>query len=237
VALTALQEITLGIGHFAVGLALKKAEPRINLGPLVFAAYLTDLLFGTFVLLGLEQYHVPPDVATKHYLTFTFPYSHGLLATLVWASLAGLIACRLTNGMSFQRSATWLVVAAVCSHFVLDAVVHIPEIPVIGEDSYKIGLGLWNHLFLGLGLEVVLVAAGLAIYWDCTRARSAVGRFGMPALLISFTALMVATQATMTSAPPPGWLIAGWILLPMVFSGLAFWLDCHRVPADAVVTV
>lgn len=222
----------MGIGHFAVGLALKKAEPRLNLGPLVLAAYLPDLLFGTLVWLGLEQYHVPSDVAAKHYLSFTFPYSHGLLVTVVWASLAGLVTYRLTSSKPFQRNAAWIVAAAVCSHFVLDALVHVPELPLMGEVSYKIGLGLWNHLPIGLGLEVAIVAAGWAIYWKCTRARSAVGRFGMPGLLIFFTTFMVATQATMSSAPPRGGLIASWILLPLVFSGLAYWLDRNRIPAD-----
>jgi hypothetical protein len=231
VALTSLQEITLGIGHFAVGLALKKVEPRLNLGPLVLAASFSDILFGLLVWVGLEQYQVPADVAAKHYLTFIFPYSHGLLATVLWASPAGLVAYRLTSGKPFRKTAAWIVVAAIFSHFLLDAVVHVAELPVVGEGSYKIGLGLWNHLRIELGLEVAMVAVGLGIYWKATRGVTAVGRFGIPALLIFFTSLMVATQATMSSAPPRGGLIASWIFLPLIFSGLAYWLDPKRSPA------
>ena len=65
----------MGIGHFAVGLALKKAEPRLNLGPVILSVYLSDFFLGVFVWLGLEQYHIPPDFAARRYMTFTFPYS------------------------------------------------------------------------------------------------------------------------------------------------------------------
>ena len=74
----------MGIGHAAVALGASRAEPRINVGLLIFAALLADFLLGIFAALGLEQAHVPPDYASRHYLTFTFPYSHGLVSLLIW---------------------------------------------------------------------------------------------------------------------------------------------------------
>ena len=75
------------VGHLGVGLGLKKVEPEVNLGLLFFATLLLDFLLGIFVLMGIEQVHVPADYASLHYLMFTFPYSHGLLASLIWAAL------------------------------------------------------------------------------------------------------------------------------------------------------
>ena len=79
------------VGHLGVGLALSSRSRRFRLGPLLGATMLLDVLLGVFVLARMEQVIVPPDFATGHYLEFVFPYSHGLLNSLLWASLtAGL---------------------------------------------------------------------------------------------------------------------------------------------------
>ena len=74
-------------GHLAAGLVLKKMEKRLNLGWLFFATLFHDFLLGILVLLGWEQIHIPSNFAQTHYLTFTFPYSHGLAASMVWSGL------------------------------------------------------------------------------------------------------------------------------------------------------
>jgi hypothetical protein len=71
------------IGHLGVGLALKKVEPRPNLGWLVAAAMLLDIVRWVLVLAGIEQGHVPEDYAQRRYLTFVFPYSVSSLVILV----------------------------------------------------------------------------------------------------------------------------------------------------------
>jgi hypothetical protein len=67
----------VGIGHVAIGLGLKSADRRSNAGLLIFAALFADFLLGCFALAGWESYQVPRDYAHKHYLLFTFPWSHG----------------------------------------------------------------------------------------------------------------------------------------------------------------
>src|SRR5689334_19932365 len=114
-------------GHLAAGLALKKAEPRVNLGILFFASLFADFLLGLFVLFGIEQVHVPANFADIHYLMFTFPYSHGLLASLLWSLLAFLVVQPLWRKKREQKRRAGLVIAlAVFSHFLLDWLVHIP---------------------------------------------------------------------------------------------------------------
>src|SRR5690348_15166961 len=115
----------MGIGHAAVALGASRAVPRVNAGILIFAAFLADFLLGIFGALGMERAHVPPDYATRHYLTFTFPYSHGLMALISWGVLFGAIFCwvdRQDRGRAF-----WIMAALVFSHFVLDGLVHVPE--------------------------------------------------------------------------------------------------------------
>lgn len=221
----------MGIGHFAVGLALKKAEPRMNLGSLIFAAFLADFLLGVFVWLGMEQYQVPSDVAAKHYLTFTFPYSHGLAATILWSLLAAGLAFGLASPSGIRSRAAWIIAGAVFSHFILDAVVHVVGLPLFGGDSSKIGLGLWNHLGLELSLEIFMAVVGLVIYLQCTQGRGLLACYGMIVLMALLTPAMVIGQATMTSAPPPSGLIASWILAPLLLALSAYRLDRARAPA------
>ena len=60
-------------GHYAAGLMLGRLEPRLNPGVLFFCAILADILLGVFVLLGIEEVHIPPSrVATRHYLSSRF---------------------------------------------------------------------------------------------------------------------------------------------------------------------
>ena len=72
------------VGHLGVGLALKKIEPKINLGILFFASLFIDILLGLFILADLEQVMVPNAYSQLHYLHFSFPYSHSLFAVVIW---------------------------------------------------------------------------------------------------------------------------------------------------------
>src|SRR5215472_16379951 len=111
----------MGIGHVAVGLGLKFTDRRINVGWLIFAALLPDFLLGWFALAGLESYAAPRDYAAVHYLLFTFPWSHGLLADLAWATIAGVVAW----GIARRPTVAIIVAVAVLSHFLLDGIVHV----------------------------------------------------------------------------------------------------------------
>src|SRR5262245_56887201 len=129
------------VGHLGAGLAAKRIAPRPNLGMLFLAAMLLDALLWIFVLLGLEQVHIPANFAETHYLTFNFPYSHGLLPTFGWAVAAALA----TRAFGWSARAALVIAAVVSSHFVLDVVVHVAGLPVLGPRSPHLGLGLWRH--------------------------------------------------------------------------------------------
>lgn len=217
----------MGPGHLGVGLALKRVDRRLNAGWLVLAAYLLDLLLGVFVLVGIEQVHVPPDLPARHYLLYTFPWSHGLIASLGWSLAAALVALAATRG---RRLAAFAIGAAVFSHFLLDAIVHVPELPVAGPSSPKLGLGLWNHLPAALALEAALVVVGLVLHAGVGTSHTPIGRYGMPLFASAITVMMLAGQAMMVAAPPPAALAAGWILQTLGVSLVVYWLDRQRAP-------
>jgi hypothetical protein len=217
-------------GHVGAALVIGRAERRLNLGVFVVAAFLLDLVLWPFALLGWESIQLPADFARTHQPEFTFPYSHGLLAALGWSALAGGLTLRLQPQLGEgRRKAAFLVAAAVFSHWVLDALVHRPELPVAGDASPKLGLSLWNHLPAGLGAEAVIVLLGLGLFLPgCRLPRGrAIGLAVLTLLLLGFT------LAGMTVAPPPPSVaaMAASSLGTLVVTGALFlWLG--RTPRD-----
>lgn len=209
---------------------MKRVEPRVNLGLLFFAALLLDFLLGVFYWAGLERAFVPADYPNLHYLRFDFPYSHGLAASLLWSAATFLLARYLWRAGAATKVGLVLGLA-VFSHFILDFVVHAPELPVLGRDSTKLGLGLWNHMAVALTLEMSLVAAGLALYLGCAGRRNSGGRVGVLLLMVVFSAL---TVAGMTSSVPPALNLAAatWIAVPLLLGGIGFWLDRGSRPTQ-----
>ena len=218
----------MGIGHAAVALGAARATPRVNAGVLIFAAFLADFLLGIFAALGMEQAHIPPDFRTRHYLTFTFPYSHGMVALMAWGLLFGAVCCWVDR--QDRVRAFWVIAALVFSHFLLDGLVHAPELPLLGESSPKVGLALWNHMGLELTLETLMALTGLIIYWSL-KGGTRVTRWGMAAFVVLLTALTW-IQLVSTAAPTNSELIGSWILAPVVFSAIPYAFDRRRVAAQ-----
>lgn len=206
-------------GHIAAGLALGRAERRVNVAWFVAAAVLLDVLVWIFILLGWESVRFPPDFAASHQPAFTFPYSHGLLASLLWSAAAGALAWALRR----DGRLAGLLAAAVFSHWLLDFVVHRPELPVAGASSAGLGLALWDHMPLALLLEAALTVAGVALFlagsgWPRARARALAGFVG---ITLAFTVVGM----TAAPAPPsPALMAVTSLALLAVVCGLVAWL-------------
>jgi hypothetical protein len=205
----------MGVGHAAVAVTASKWASRVNVGWLVFGSLLADLLLGVFVLMGWEHATAPADFATNHFLVFTFPYSHGLVPLLLWGAFFSFVASRVE---SLDRRAMFVLAAVVISHFVLDAIVHVVGLPLLGERSPKIGLGLWNHVVVELCIETLMAIIGGS-------------RIGIPCLVGVF-ALLTWTQLS-SSPPNPSRLAIFWIGSPVLLGLVAFCLDRKRVTTSA----
>lgn len=213
------------VGHIGAGLVLKKMEPRINLGVFFLAVMFADLLLWPLVLLGIESVVAPEEFAAKHYFTFVFPYSHGLATTFIWSLLAGLWAWTALGPAFQRRSIAALVVAlAVFSHFILDAIVHIPDLPLLGEHSYKIGLGLWRQMPLEIAVELLLSGAALFFFIKGSGLRRS--RIALAVGLVVFLGAMTAAGPYMTPEPPPASVQAMSAFITLVVVVLiGFWID------------
>ena len=222
-------------GHVGAALVIGRAERRVNVGVFVLAALFLDVVLWLFVLLGWESVTIPADFASTHQPAFVFPYSHGLLASIAWSALAGAVAFLWAPRVgALKRRVAALVAAAVFSHWLLDVLVHVPELPLAGAGSMKLGLGLWRRMPVALVAEVAIVVVGLCLFVPgapLSRAR----KLGLAALTLLILAL---TVAGMTLAPPPPSataMAASSLLTLIVVSAFVGWIgrppDEKRVSA------
>jgi len=213
------------VGHIALALAAKRVAPRTNLGLLALGAQWADTLWPALVLIGVEQVKIRPGVTVMTPLDFvSYPWSHSLLMLAVWGVLA-YIAYRAGGG---QRAAVVLG-ALVVSHWVLDVVTHRPDMPLVPFGGPRLGLGLWNHPAAELLLEGGMYAGGAWIYFRSTRPRDAIGRWAVPALLLTLGAIWLGASF---GPPPPSVDAVAWSgLIGWLFFAWAWWGDAHREPA------
>jgi cytochrome bd-type quinol oxidase subunit 2 len=216
-------------GHLGVGLALKKLEPRLNVGFLLLASLVLDVLLGVFVLVGLESVVVPEQYPTLHYLRFVFPFSHSLVSAIGWTALVALATWALWRTDRRTRTkAAAAMGAAMALHWVGDWLEHPAQLPLGPQGGPMLGLGLWNELPVALVLEVLLVVIGAVLYLSATRARGDAGRWILVAIITLLTVLAVAGQASATQSPPETGVALSWIVQAAVVTALALLLDRER---------
>ena len=147
------------IGHFAVAFAAKKAAPRASLGTLVVAAAFLDVVWPVLVLLGVERLRIVPNFTAVNPFDFTYyPWSHSLAMAIVWSVAFGLAYFAVSRD---RAGAFWLGLV-VASHWVLDFVSHVPDMPLYPGGSEKFGLGLWRSIPATFAVEGLLFVAGIA---------------------------------------------------------------------------
>ena len=180
------------VGHYGVSFAAKKAEPGVPLWVLFIAVQLLDVLWAPFVLLGIEKVRIVPGITASNPLDLYYmPYTHSLVAAIGW-SVVAFLAYRLTVRSAPTRAAV-IVGLAVFSHWVLDFLVHRPDLPLY-DNTAKVGLGLWNLPAVALGLEALLLFGAMWLYVRHTARRTAMLVFGV---------IMLGIQAYVFFGPPP----------------------------------
>jgi hypothetical protein len=218
------------VGHYGPSFAIKAIRPTIPLWLLFIAVQLVDVAWAVLVLLGVEKVRIVPGITASNPLDLYYmPYTHSLVAAIVWSVAAAVVVVLLPR-VATRAAAIWIG-AAVFSHWVLDVLVHRPDLPIY-DDTMKIGLGLWNFPAVALALEVALLFGGMVMYLRVTQAVNAIGRFGLPVLGV----VMVAIQCYVFFGPAPTSPAAAAttaLVAYVVFAVLAEWLARQRRHAVA----
>jgi hypothetical protein len=213
------------IGHFAVGFAAKRFAPRASLGWLLAAPMFLDLIWPLFVLAGVELVRIEPGNTAFTPLEFvSYPWSHSLLMTLVWAALLAA----LYQWKARYWPGTVAIALGVASHWLLDFVSHRPDMPLAPGVATRVGLGLWNHVAATVAVEVAMLVAGVTLYVSATKPVTRAGSWGFWGFL---TLLGFLYAGAVRGDPPPNVTL---LALSALFAWLAVWwaawFDRNRVP-------
>ena len=213
------------VGHYGVAFAVKTERNKIPLWVLFVAVQLLDFLWAPFVLLGIEKVRFVPGItATNGLDLYYMPYTHSLIGALFWSAVAFAIYKIGWRNIA-SNSAALLVGFAVFSHWLLDLIVHRPDLPIY-DDTMKVGFGLWNHRGVEFVLEIGILLVGAVLY---LKRNGAIARkIG----IIIFVAALVLIQTSNTFVRRPPTSDRAFAITALVFytvfAVIAFLLEKRR---------
>ena len=185
------------VGHYGVSFAAKPVGKRVPLWVWFIAVQWLDVVWSVLVLMGIEKLRIVPGFTEANALDLYYmPYTHGLPGSIVLSFIFGGIVALFTLG---NRWATALLVAAASfSHWILDLVVHKPDLPLY-DNTAKVGFGLWQHVALSLPLELVVLGLGAWVYTRTIKFAGAKGLY----VFCGFVSFLTVMQVYANFGPPP----------------------------------
>ena len=218
------------IGHYGIGFALKKVEPRLSLGLLIFGAILLDILFGLFLLTGIENANIVPGATVVSPFEFyDYPFSHSAVGAIIWAT-TGFLAYWLWPGRDRvqRKQPAFILAIAIFSHFILDVISHTPDMTIYVPNSPTLGFSLWNSLAGTMIVEPGLLFIGFALYRSATFSVSSSGKYGLTLMVLI---LMVFFIGNIFGPPPPDMISVAVTMTigQLALVALAFWVDRNRI--------
>jgi hypothetical protein len=182
------------VGHYGVSFAAKPAASRVPLWVWFIAVQWLDVVWSILVLLGIEKLRIVPRFTEANALDLYYmPYTHGLPGSIVLSLVfGGIVALFMPENR--VRIAV-LAAAAAFSHWILDLIVHTPDLPLY-DNTAKVGFGLWQHVALSFPLELIVLGLGAWLY-----ARAATLK--RPAVFWGFVVFLAALQVYANFGPPP----------------------------------
>lgn len=217
------------IGHFGVGFGAKKISPEISLGTSFLAAQFIDLLWPFFLMAGLEKVEIDPGNTELTPLNFvSYPYTHSLTGTLIWAMLFALVYYLWKK----QGKESLVYALLVLSHWFLDFITHRPDLPLSFSENTKVGLGLWNNATAAMVIESVIFITGVYLYAKSTRPISKTGFYALAGLVIFFVAVFFMNAK---GDPPPNADVIPYVgLAQWLFVFWGYWIDRNRQSLETV---
>ena len=169
-------------GHFGLAAGIKAADSGISAEPgastaarhsgaplwaLMLSTQLLDVGFAVLVGLGRESYGGSTAYGQGWIHAY---YTHSLVGALLIAMGAGALAWTV-----WGRRGGMVIAATVFSHWLLDLLVHRPDLPILPGNAGNLpmlGFGLWNYPVVSIILEAALVVGGATLYFASVLRRS-----------------------------------------------------------------
>ena len=182
------------VGHYGAAFLAKRVQPKAPLWALLLAVMWVDVVWAILVLAGVERARLDPSLSGFPVELEHMPFTHGLVATGVWAAFGYLVA---RHGFRWSAGVAAAVGAAVASHWFHDLPVHRPDLPLVWGEP-RVGLGLWNHPLPELALEIGWLLATVTLL-----VRSGTVDQPTQTRIWRLAAGLVAAQLVMTFGPVP----------------------------------
>ncbi|MDB5706301.1 MAG: putative Membrane protein [Sphingomonas bacterium] len=216
------------IGHYSAAFVAATSPRAPRLGTLFVATQLIDLAFFSFLLLGVEHMRLVPHITAMNPMDlYDMPWTHSLVGALGWAAGFGLLI------WLWRRSAAAALIggAVVVSHWVIDLLVHRPDLTIAGSPP-PLGLGLWNYPAIEVPLELIFAFGGLAFFVVRTRGTGAkawlpVAALGAVMAVAQGVNWLTAQPTGVIDPPPPSLAIMG-LAAYVVLALLAWWVSRTR---------
>jgi hypothetical protein len=179
------------------------------------------VLWGIFILTGIEHARIVHGFTESNSLDlYDMPYSHSLVATFVWA----VVFAFLWGTLRPERCGEALLIGlAVASHFVLDLVVHVPDLPVAGTHGTLWGLGLWHHRELAMLVECAIFVVA-AVLWSQGRENRGARDALVPGAMTAF----LAASYYVPAPPTPASMAVTGLATYAACAFAAWWLEARR---------
>lgn len=214
------------VGHYGVSFAARRFYPSVPLWVFFVAVQLLDVIWAPLIVLGIEHVRIVPGITASNPLDLYYmPYTHSLVAAVAWSG-AAWVGWRVWNARGVAAGAAAAIALAVFSHWVLDAVVHRPDLPLY-DNTAKVGLGLWNQPAIAFALESILLLGGVALYVRMGGVRRA-------AVWVFAAAMLAVHSIAFFGAPPETPAMAAVMAFGsyLAFAAVAAWLDAAAPRSD-----
>lgn len=187
------------IGHYSLAFAAKAVRRSPSLAAGFIAVQLVDIGFFALAWIGIEKWRFDPALnGIMPFDLYYMPFTHSLLASVLWALVAGTAAA-LWAARGRKLIAGTVIATLVLSHWVLDLLAHRHDLGLLGDGPPKLGFALWERPAIEMPLEIGLTIAGFLVYLWSTRAR---GVWGARTPWIVLAILLILQSINWFGAPP-----------------------------------
>jgi len=210
------------INHAATALLVKRRWPSVPLVPALIAVQFIELLWVLLNLIGAEVTTTEPEVQSLRDIHLIhMPYSHSIASTLALGVVAWFV---LTYVMNRPKWA-WPIAIGICSHIVLDVLVHAPDIEIVPIVlPTKIGTGLYNIPVLALIIETLYGVVCWRVFRGSVALLVAIVVLNLAS--ISFYVPQIAGPESLLAGRPK--VFATVILIHIIVGWVAIWFFARR---------
>jgi hypothetical protein len=210
------------VGHYGVWFAAKAADTNVPHWGWPIAEQWLEVVWSVLALVGIEKLRIVPGFTEADPFGLNYmPYTQSLPGSIVLSLFFGGIVAVFATGV--RKTTILLVAAASFSHWILELVVHTPDLPLY-DNSAKVGFGLWRTVAISFPLELVVLGVGAWVYARKTMFTTTMGRN----VFWGYVVLLGGVQVYANFGPPPSSPEA-MAVIALIFYGvlaaLAAWVE------------